>query len=319
MPLNANQIERYLSEDIDVKENQELFDLIVARVNQLCFDECQIDRIACTLQPKCYRRWLLKLRLLNGLSIEDQPKFCYSVHKNIVLRDFLNKTVVYKPNDAYLYLIDFFDVFFHGDYRKLNKFISKSQFNEAKEIFDDRIHNRNENFQYIIIENNKHMVFKYEDKIHVAFLEEKYALCNANREAINDLDLLYGLCKLFARLFFPEVDLKLYAKEKIQMTTIIPKEILKNISSTPPESDDLKKDHYLWNVFPNDLDALSQYCEAINLNLDEREDLSITLSISLYSNQHEANAKPNPIRYRDMRLIFNIIFRLYNDFYILWI
>jgi hypothetical protein len=231
------------------------------------------------------------------------------VHKNIIFRDFRNKTVIYKPNDAYLYLIDFFDVFFHGDYRKLNKFFSKEDFKEANKIFKDRIKNRDENFKYLLTKDREFMLFKYDDKIHVCFINEKYALCNANREKITNLKLLFGLCKLFSKIYFPEVKLKLIQKEYVEITTFIPKDTLSSISNEIPKDEENKRDNYIWNDFASDLDVLSQFCGKIAIHVDRKQNLAIKLSIS-------AKAE---IRYRDLRLMFNILFRLYNDFYILHI
>ena len=317
MPLEAEKIISFLEREVDSKFQLELLELLKTRIQKLCFEECQIDRIQCTLTPLCTRRFLLKLRLINGLTIEDQPKFCYSVHKGIVQRDFLNKTVVYKPNDAYLYLIDFLDVFFHGDYRKLNKFIAKKDFKEAKKIFDDRIHNRDENFQYVLSSDEKFLIFKFEEKIHVLFVNENYALCNANRESITNLELLKTLCKLFARLYFPEVKIKVNSENNLEMTTIIPIDILKRVSNEPPSGENIsKKDDYFWNVFPNDLDALSQFCVGVKLFFDGRDDLAIRIIL----NPDTFGNKTIPtLHYKDLRLIFNIIFRLYNDFYIIWV
>jgi len=309
MPLQPEHIAKFLDEDVDVKFKTELLKLLRERIDRLCFKECEIDRIQCTLTPLCTRRTLLKIRLLNGLTLEDQPKFCYSVHKNIIFRDFRNKTVIYKPNDAYLYLIDFFDVFFHGDYRKLNKFFSKEDFKEAKKIFNDRINNRDENFSYLLTKDREFMLFKYDDKIHVCFINEKYALCNANREKITDLKLLFGLCKLFSKIYFPEVKLKLIPNEYVEITTFIPKDTLSSISNEIPKEEENKRDNYIWNDFASDLDVLSQFCEKIAIHVDKKQNLAIKLSIS-------AKAE---IRYRDLRLMFNILFRLYNDFYILHI
>jgi len=310
MPLEPEHINRFLENDSDMKSRSELIDLLNKRIHKLCFEECQVDRILCTLSPLCSRRFLLKLRILSGLNIEDQPKFCYSVHKNIVLRDFRNKTVVYRPFDAYLYLIDFLDVFFHGDYRKLNKFLSKNEFKEAIKIFDDRINNRDEDFQYLISKEKNYMIFKYGDRIYIIFIEKGYVLCNANRESIISLELLKGLIDLFSKIFFPEVKIRLVPNEHVEVITIIPKATLSEISETPIENEENKKEYYLWNVFPNDLDALSQFCKEINLYIDKRGNFSIKLRIGLDSIN---------LRYRDLRLILNIIFRLYNDFYVLWV
>jgi hypothetical protein len=319
MPLQPEHIANFFDEDVDAKFKTELLELLRERIDRLCFKECEIDRIQCTLTPLCTRRTLLKIRLLNGLTLEDQPNFCYSVHKNIIFRDFRNKTVIYKPTDAYLYLIDFFDVFFHGDYRKLNKFFSKEDFKEANKIFKDRINNRDENFRYLLTKDREFMIFKYDDKIHVCFINEKYALCNANRENITELKLLFGLCKLFSKIYFPEVKLKYIPDECVEITLIIPKEILSSISNEIPENEDSKRDHYIWNDFPSDLDALSQFCKEINIFIDRRQNLAIKVSISVKAENHKNSISSVTLRYRDLRLVFNILFRLYNDFFILHI
>lgn len=315
MPLTSLHLRNLLKDSQFDKEIDELTELMVKRINQLCFEDCQIDRIACTLQPKCRQRWLLKLRMLNKLSLDDQPKFCYSVHKNIIFRDYHNKTVVYKPIDSYLYTIDFLDVFFHGDYRKLNLYFSKKQFKDCFKIFKDRINNRDEHFQYLLSDKENYMIFKFEDKIHVMFLNENYVLCNANRDNITSLELLKGICKLFARLYFPEFKLKLGFDDRIEIMGIIPIDILLKVSKEPPETKDNKIDEYFWNTLSNDLDALSQHCKEINLYLNKQQDLVIKMHLDVNSKNRD---RKNLLRYRDLRLIFNIVFRIYNDFYIIW-
>ena len=317
MPLEPEHIEKFLEDDGDAKFKSELLELLRVRIDNLCFKECEIDRIQCTLTPLCTHRTLLKLRLLNGLTIEDQPRFCYSVHKNIIFRDFRNKTVIYKPNDAYLYLVDFFDVFFHGDYRKLNKHFSKKEFKDASKIFDDRIYNRNEDFQYLLSKEKNFMIFKYDDKIHVCFINENYVLCNANRENITNRELLLCLCNLFKIIYFPEVKLQLNDSNCVEITTLIPKDALLKISNSPPTEDGSKRDEYLWNVFYEELDALSQFCKEINIFMDKKENLEIKLNIGVMPEVRMNEKSDATLRYRDLRLIFNILFRLYNDFYIL--
>jgi len=309
MPLTPEHIDKFITSESDSKTKSELLELLNNRIKKLCFEECERDRILCTLSPMCSKRFLLKLRLLNGLSIEDQPKFCYSVHKNIIQRDFRNKTVIYKPFDTYLYLIDFLDVFFHGDYRKLNKFLSKGDTDQAIEIFEDRIKNRDEDFQYFLTTDKNYLIFKFDDRIHILFLKEKYALCNANRENIVNLEIIKGLSDLFSSLYFPEIERILIPDNHVELKTYIPRDVINKISQEPPEDDENKRDQYFWNTFANDLDALSQFCKEINLYINKKGNLKIELHLDT----------SNSIRYRDLRLVFNIIFRLYNEFYIIWV
>jgi adenylate kinase family enzyme len=103
----------------------------------------------------------------------------------------------------------------------------------------------------------------------------------------------------------------------VEIKTIIPKETLQNISSTEPTEEDSKRDKYIWNVFPSELDTLSQFSKEINIYLDKKKDLVIRLHIGIESESILNRPKHSLLRYRDLRLIFNILYRLYNDFYIL--
>ncbi len=316
MPLQPENILKYLNDESDTKINSELIDILRKRIDKLCFEECQIDRIQCTLAPLCEKRHLLKLRIKSGLNIDDLPKFCYSVHKGVIERYFRNKTIIYRPYDAYLYLIDFLDVFFHGDYRKLNKFISFNKWEDIFKIFDDRIHNRDENFDYLKTDN--YLIFKFEDRIHVVFLNEKYVLCNANRENITSVELLNGICQLYAEIYFPEVNLQLIPSKYVEIALKVPYEVLTKISQEPSNNDS-KADKYFWNTFWEDLNALTQYCDQINLHEDKNQNLEIILYVSLLTNNYTERGDRSKLRFRDLRLIFNFITRIYTEYYIIWV
>lgn len=45
MPLEPKHIKNFLKNSANDKFNSELLDLIIKRLNKLCFEECQIDRI----------------------------------------------------------------------------------------------------------------------------------------------------------------------------------------------------------------------------------------------------------------------------------
>lgn len=315
--MQPDDILNFLNNELETKFKSELIDLLMKRIDKLCFEECQIDRIQCTLTPLCSRRFLLKLRIKNKLKLDDLPKFCYSVHKGVVERFFRNKTIVYRPYDAYLYLIDFVDVFFHGDYRKLNKFVSFKNWEEAFKIFDDRIHNRNEKFDYLLTEN--YLVFKFEDRIHVIFLNELYVLCNANRENIPDLELLQGVCKLYSGINFPEVKLRLRQSKHVEIAVKVPFDVLDEISTEPSINNDSKADNYFWNTFWEDLNALTQYCDEIHLQMDKNQNLEIILYLSTKTSNYDEEENPVSLRFRDLRLILNFINRIYHDYFVIYV
>ena len=319
MPIEHDHILKFLDDPLNDKFNSELIDLLIKRINRLCFEECQIDRIQCTLTPLCTRRFLLKLRIKNGLNLDDLPKYCYSIQKNIVLRDFRNKTIVYKPFDAYLYIIDFLDIFFHGDYRRLNKFINFKDWNQTIEIFEDRIKKRNENFQYYLTKNQNYLIFKFEDRIHVICIKENYVLCNTNRENIFDLELAHGICDLYSKLYFPEAKVKFIQSKYVEITTILPNDVISKIKRTPDNNENSPLDDYFWETFPSDLDEISRYCREIHLEINIKNDLEIKLRINLKTNNTIDKKRQLPLRFRDLRFLLNFIERMYNDYYIIWI
>ena len=318
MPLHPSDIVKHIGNPANEKDRQDLLSLLIKRINKLCFDECQIDRILCTLTPLCFHRFLLKMRIKNGLTLEDLPKFCYNVQKNIVFRDFRNKTVVYRPFDSYLYLIDFLDIFFHGDYRKLNKFISFQKWEEAFDIFNYRIEKKQENFSYHLIDN--YIIFKFDKRIHIIFINEKYVLCNANRETIASVEILKGVVDLYNKLYFPDVKTKLIRSKYVVITSFIPKDILAKISDNPLDDDSSisKLDDYFFNNFSEDLEALTKFCKKIRLRMNLHGNLEIKLYISLDTNNY-IDGKKMPLRYRDMRIFLNFIYYIYNDFYVIWL
>ncbi len=103
----------------------------------------------------------------------------------------------------------------------------------------------------------------------------------------------------------------------MEITIIFPKDTLLTISNVPPADDESKRDNYIWNVFPSELDALSQFCKEINIYIDKKGNLPIRLNIGVEPEAHMNKYSSTLLRYRDLRLVFNIIYRLYNDFYVL--
>lgn len=319
MPLSPEHILRFLERESEPKFKSEILGYLTQRIHELCFEECQIDRIACTLQPKCSRRFLLKLRIKNNLTVEDLPKFCYTVLKGVVEREFRNKTVVYKPFDSYLFLVDFLDIFFHGDYRRLNRFISFNKWKETFEILEDRINNRDEHFNYLFTGQKNYLIFKFGDRIHIIYVKEKYSLCNASREYIPNVELLSGLIQLYSSLYFPEVKLNVVPSRYIEITIKIPYEVLLNLKDDRPDKIDSKAGKYFWNVFWEDLDWLTQYCEELHLKIDSKQNLKIILLLRNQSKRYLSKGKSMSLRFRDLKLVMNFITRIYNDYYVVWL
>jgi len=317
MPLEGDHILKFLGNPVNERYNDELLDLFIERIDELCFKECEIDRIACTLTPMCSRRYLLKLRIINGLGIDDLPKFCYSVHKGVVEREFRGKTVIYRPFDSYLYLIDFLDIYFHGDYRKLNKYISFKNWEEAFEILDKRI-SKGEEFNYHKTDN--YIIFKFEERMHIIFIEQKYVICNVNRENLPSLELIKGILELNSQVNFPEVKIKLSPSHFVELRIKLPNDVISKVKHNYLESEEKStRDTYFWEKFPEDISSLTEFCQEISMEMNWSKDLEIKLFISTNKNYSNHINKKAPLRYRDLRSIIEFINKIYNQFYVIWV
>ncbi len=318
MPFNEKQIINFITNPFNERYNSELIELLIKEINNLCFNKCQVDRITCTLNPMCSRRFLLNFRIKEGLELEELPKFCYDVQKGVVERYFKGRTVVYKPSDSYLFLIDFLDIFFHENYRRLNKFITFKNWDEAKRLINEEI-NRDKNNSYRRTKN--YFLIKYEDELHVIVLNKNYVLCNADRESILDIELVKGIIDLYSELLFPEVSVKSVQEKEVKIRIKIPNDIVSAVNDKKIEEDidENSSDFYFWKEFPEDLMVISSLCNEISLSNNFYDDLIINLSICSKIYNYKGNTETLPLKYRDLKKLIAFIDKIYNNFYVIWI
>ncbi|TFF99758.1 MAG: hypothetical protein EU541_04120 [Promethearchaeota archaeon] len=318
MPLEESHLLQFLNNPVNERFNSEMLELLIKEIDQLCFKQCQVDRITCTLNPMCTRRFLLNLRIKKGLDLEELPKFCYSVQKGVIERYLKGRTVVYKPSDSYLFLIDFLDIFFHENYRRLNKFITFENWEEAEQIMKEETKDK-ENITYQKI--NNYLLIKYEDELHVVFLDKGYALCNADKEGILDIELIKGIIDLYSKILFPEVYVKLAREEYVKVRIKIPNDIVSNINNINKEEelDEESSEFYFQREFHQDIFELSNLCSKISLGCNFFNDLIIDLIINNKTYEYKEKKTKTPLRYRDLKQIINFLDKIYNKYYVIWI
>lgn len=318
MPLEDKQIIQFLTNPVNERYNSEMIDLLRKEINNLCFKECQVDRITCTLNPMCTRRFLLNMRIKKGLELEELPKFCYNVQKGVIERYLKGRTVVYKPSDSYLFLIDFLDIFFHENYRRLNKFITFKNWEEAEQLLDDA-NEEGQNISYYRTEN--YFIVKYEDEVHVIFLNEGYVLCNADREDIIDTELIKGILDLYSKKDFPEARVESVQNDYIKVRIKIPNDIVSSINNIEAAEDlnEESSEYYFRKEFHQDLFELSSFCSKISLNTNFYDDLIINLIIREKTHKYKENNVQVPLRYRDLKRVIEFLDKLYNRYYVIWI
>ncbi|MGQ4891625.1 MAG: hypothetical protein ACP6IP_03950 [Candidatus Njordarchaeia archaeon] len=73
--------------------------ILVDAMEKIC-EECQKDRIRCSLDPMCQERKYLMLLIEAGVPEEEYPQFCYSKKGEEIYRYFYKKTLIVPVRDA---------------------------------------------------------------------------------------------------------------------------------------------------------------------------------------------------------------------------
>ena len=71
MSLDYSDILKYISKSSKDKNVKELISILIDQIEDICFQKCQVDRVACVLTPRCSRRFLLNMRLKNKIKKKE--------------------------------------------------------------------------------------------------------------------------------------------------------------------------------------------------------------------------------------------------------
>jgi len=188
-------------------------------IDEIC-KKCVADRMGNVLNPKCRKRFLISFRIMAGATIEDLPRFCYEQVLNNLKRYLAKKTTLYTPIDVYIYLNDFFDIFFpdisHGiikkikakKYKEILSIINKSKLPAVhskmrgqkpgllKNILKkDKIIKEG---SFIFDYNEDYFVIWHNNNLFIADFNKNIAICNVHNKNIGDLSIIDMILPLYA-------------------------------------------------------------------------------------------------------------------------
>lgn len=284
------------------KQNTELLKNIAKDIDTLC-TKCQRDRIQCTLSPLCSRRFLLKLRIKSGAKLDDVPKFCYRQLVNLIARDKEKKRTLYRPIDSYIYLLDFFAIFFPKNYRSLFKNLSFRKYEEAIDVLESFKRKMKDDFRYFLTEN--YLIIEFYEKIYLSYLKEQYVCCNLRRDEISDLNLLENLI-LFLSTNYSHIIVERTPEDSILISLKVFKKKQTDLHKYFNEDIDENK-----SLFLKDIDIISDISNEIKIYFDESDNIDVKLNVKLKANiNHEFFGK-RQINYENIQNIFEFFNHLY--------
>lgn len=287
------------------KQNSELLKKITNDIDALC-TKCQQDRIQCTLTPLCSRRFLLKLRIKSGMKLEEVPKFCYRQLVSLIARDKEEKRTLYRPIDAYIFLLDFLAIFFPKHYRSLFKNLSFRKFEEAVDVLESFKKKMKQNFTYFLTDN--YIIIQFYKKIYIAYLKEQYVCCLVRRDEINDINLLESLI-LFFSTNYPHIVVERTPDNSILISLKVFKNNQLDLQKYFNSSNDDPNDEI--PSFLKDMDNISDISHEIKFYFDESDNIDIKLDVNLKTNiNHEFLGKQS-INFSNIQGIFEFFNHLY--------
>ncbi len=92
----------------------------------------------------------------------------------------------------------------------------------------------------------------------------------------------------------------------------IPKDVVAKITDNyNPKNKKSDLDEYFWNLLHEDLMTVSQICEKIKLYVNDLNDnLMIKLYLNLETSNYNEKRNKLPLRYRDLRIMLNFIYKI---------
>jgi len=186
---------------IDTIENHEdLYNLeFLSReyleMHKLKCEKCQKYRVECAFSPHCADRRHLNILIQLQTSKNHRffPNYCYSLYvKNV--NDFLNKKeTLTSPNDSWIYLEDFLELFkkeLGKTKEKDNKLLFQKLLSIWKEndipLFLEKNHEGRDQFNFIYGTT----IFRINFPINIIIVDVNHRICHSDEELENYLDIL---------------------------------------------------------------------------------------------------------------------------------
>ena len=170
-------------------------------MHNLKCEKCQKYRVECAFSPHCVDRRHLNILIQFQTSKNHRffPNYCYSLYvKNV--NDFLNKKeTLTSPNDSWIYLEDFLELFkkeLGKTKEKDNKKLFEKLLNIWKQndipLFLEKDYEKKDQFNFIY----GNTIFRINFSIDIIIVDVNHRICHSDEELDNYLHILSSYYKL---------------------------------------------------------------------------------------------------------------------------
>jgi len=175
--------------------------------------ECQRDRMVCSLSPMCFRRHYMNLLIKAGAEFEELPPFCYSQQLSNIQRFLQKKRTLYPATDSIIYLRDFLKLAFEADSKQLLKFFEKIDTAGAARLLQ-KMREREKALNLRFRLTNNYCLLALEEVIFLLDIRENLAKIDPRREEIFFRETFFLLLELYSEIYRIQYSQKQYHQRK---------------------------------------------------------------------------------------------------------
>lgn len=258
-------------------------------------DECQSDRMTCTVRPMCKKRRWLSLLIKAGVSKEEIPQFCYERQIQAV-QSFLSKErYFYEPEDCTVYLKDFLDLLSQKTSYYLSKLLENEDYDEVSweiEFFLRKKFNR-----VRVLNLGESIIAMTDYSLWYFNYLGNYVILNLMDEKITNQELLLSLLKFLNR--YCKLDVKIY--KKTQETWILDLILFQILKPEFAQKEALK------TFLAEEIGTLAEKVKDVNFKI---EDNTAHLLINIKANtggMATTNPSSEPVTFGEINRIYRVL------------
>ena len=263
-------------------------------------EECQEDRMACTVKPMCDKRRWLSILIKAGVPKNQVPPFCYELQQKIMTRSLNKEKYFYEPEDCAIYLDDFFLLMPHESPSKLIRMLE----NEAYDSLSWKIETffRKKFKKVIDLDMGESLILLADDIMWYFDYLDRYVILNLHGERFLNQSSLLATLKLLNR--YNKLKVRIFEKSEENWLLDL---VLFRISSAEIGQDDAFK-----KLLADEIGKIAKLTKDINFKIEENQ-AHLLITINAFCGITESIYSAEPVTYGEIQTIYNKLVKIKNN------
>lgn len=260
-------------------------------------EECQDDRMTCTVRPLCEKRRWLSILIKSGVNEANIPRFCYELQVKIVNRMLEQEKYFYEPEDCAIYLDDFFLLIFQGAPYTLAKMLENEEYDDISWKIEGYFRTR---FNKVLaLDLGESLILYVDEKLWLFDYIGNYMIYNVKDERIISKSILLALIKTMNRYYKHEV--KVYEQATDAWILDL---VLFEIGDTQ-----IAQDKSFKEFLANGIGDIAPFAKSVNFKIEENK-AHLLMEVKAYCGVPQSIYEAEPVTFGEITGVFKAM----NDF-----